>query len=117
MVRMLIACHNIICHINHGALGLRSHARSVKLPGVASVDLEELKGFGKPLSSLSNGLDGQVVLLQASPQTKRLIPDMATWTQCFAVYIAVLLTRYLSRVQSLLMYMAQTQQLTLLGGL
>ena len=56
------------------------------------VDLVELppaKGRGK---NLSGSLEGQVVLLHAADyfQAKRLIPDLATWLQCFALYVAII---------------------------
>lgn len=81
------------------------------------VDLGELppaKGFTKPLSAISSALEGQVVLLQAADymQCKRLIPDLATWTQCFSIYASVLLTKHPERAQSLLMYMAQIAKLS-----
>jgi len=73
------------------------------------IDLGELppaKGFSKPLAPLSSGLGGQVVLLQAADlaQAKRLVPDLATWVQCYAIYTAVLLTKFPNWAQSLLMY-------------
>ena len=81
------------------------------------VDLGKLppaKGFSKPLSSLSSSIEGQVVLLQAADvlRTRRLIPNLATWTQCFAIYTAVLGTKHPTRVQSLLMYMAVVAKLS-----
>ena len=81
------------------------------------VDLGELppaKGFSKPLTSPSSSLEGQVVLLQAADvlRTRRLIPDLATWTQCFAIYTAVLGTKHPTRVQSLLIYMAVVAKLS-----
>ena len=37
-------------------------------------------------------------------QTKRIIPDLPTWLQCFSVYAAVLLTKFPQRATSLLLY-------------
>ena len=48
------------------------------------------------------------MLLQAADyvQSKKHIPDLATWTQCFAIYSAVLVTKYPERAQTLFMYSA-----------
>ena len=59
------------------------------------VDLGELppaKGFGKTTSALSSDTEGRIVLLQAAEyiQSKKHIPDLVTWMQCFAIYAAVL---------------------------
>ena len=36
--------------------------------------------------------EGQIIVLQAADlvQTKKTIPDYTTWSQCYAIYIAVL---------------------------
>ena len=54
-----------------------------------------------------NSLDGQIVLVQASEllQTQRLVPDFATWVQCFAVYAAITIAHSPERVQGLMAYM------------
>ena len=75
------------------------------------VDLGEFppaKGFGKSPSALSSDLEGEIVLLQAADyvQSKKHIPDLATWTQCFAIYSAVLVTKYPERAQTLFVYSA-----------
>ena len=48
------------------------------------------------------------MLLQAADyvQSKKHIPDLATWAQCFAIYSAVLVTKYPERAQTLFMYSA-----------
>ena len=48
------------------------------------------------------------MLLQAADyvHSKKYIPDLATWVQCFAIYSAVLLAKHPERAQSLLMYSA-----------
>ena len=70
--------------------------------------------FNRPISALSSDLGGQVVLLQAADlvQAKRLVPDLATWVQCYAINTAVLLTKYPERAQSLLMYSAVIARLS-----
>ena len=81
------------------------------------MDLAELrpaKGFSKPLTALSSDVEGKIVLLQAADyvHSKKHIPDLATWIQCFATYSAVLLTRHSERAQSLLMYSATIARLS-----
>ena len=81
------------------------------------VDLGELppaKGFGKTPAALSSDVEGRIVLLQAADYvySKKHIPDLATWIQCFAIYSAVLLIRHPERVQSLLMYSATIARLS-----
>ncbi len=70
------------------------------------VDLTELppaRGYTKPTSAL---LEGQLILLQPGEtiQAKRLIPDLATWVQCYTIYTAVMLTRFPEKATSLLAY-------------
>ena len=54
-----------------------------------------------------NSLDGQIVLVQASElmQTQRLVPDFATWVQCFAVYAAITIAHSPECAQGLMAYM------------
>ena len=69
----------------------------------AYVDFGELspaKGFSKPLSALTQGMDGQIVLLQARPGP--IHPDAATWVQCFSLYAAMLIAKSPERAPSLL---------------
>ena len=78
------------------------------------IDLAELppaRGRGK---SLAGSLEGKVVLLHAAEyfQAKRLIPDLATWVQCFSIYMAVLISQHNERTPSLLMYMASIAKLS-----
>lgn len=81
------------------------------------IDLGELppaKGHSKPTAGLANSLDGRVILMQAADlfSTKGAIPDVATWTQCFSVYAAVVLTTHPERMSSMLMYMAGISKLS-----
>ena len=75
------------------------------------VDLGELppaKGFGKTPSTLTSDMEGKIVLMQEAEyvQSKKHIPDLAIWMQCFTIYAAVLLTKHADRAQSLLIYSA-----------
>lgn len=81
------------------------------------IDLGELppaKGFSKPLSSMVSSMEGKVILMQASDliQTKKVIPNLSTWVQCFNIYTAVVLTRFPTRATSLLMYQVTIARLS-----
>ena len=68
-------------------------------------DLPSAKGKGRPLSQ---PMEGQVVVVQAADlvQSRRLIPDIATWIQCFGLYAAVVLRQKPDRLTELLAYQA-----------
>ena len=72
------------------------------------VDFAELppaKGKGKPTS---HNWEGQVVVVQAAElvQARRLIPDYATWSQCFAIFVAVVGQHQPGRIAELMAYNA-----------
>ena len=52
-------------------------------------------------------MEGQVVIVQAAEllQTQCLVPDLATWVQCFSVYAAVVISTFPERAQGLMAYM------------
>ena len=72
------------------------------------IDFSELPPAKGKVRSLPSGLEGQVVLVQAADlsQSKKLIPDLATWVQCFALYLAVLAPQQPSRIPDLMAYMS-----------
>ena len=51
------------------------------------IDFGELPPAKGKVRALPAGLEGQVVLIQVADltQSKKLIPDLATWVQCFAL--------------------------------
>ena len=67
-------------------------------------DLPPAKGRTRPLPSQE---DGHVVVIRAEDLagSKKLIPDLATWLQCFAIYMAMAVGAEPDRVKSLLAYM------------
>ena len=72
------------------------------------VDLAELppaKGKVRPLQSPEGG----VLFISAHDllQQKRLIPDLATWVQCFSLYTAIICSQSPGRITDLLGYMCQ----------
>ena len=77
------------------------------------IDLAELPPAKGRSKNLSGALEGRVVLLHATDyfQSRRLIPDLATWVQCFAIYMAIILTKEPVRAFSLLKYMSSIAKL------
>ena len=72
------------------------------------IDLAELppaKGKVRPIQSPEGG----VLLVSAHDllQQKRLIPDLATWVQCFSLYTAIVCSQSPERITDLLGYMCQ----------
>ena len=72
------------------------------------VDFAELppaKGKGK---RPAHGLEGQVVVVQAADlvRLRRIISDLATWLQCYAIYAAVKGTLHPANIQELMAYQA-----------
>jgi hypothetical protein len=70
------------------------------------VDFSELppaKGKGRPLPQ---SLEGQIIVVQAADliHTRRIIPDLATWCQCFVLYTATVVTAQPSRLLDLMAY-------------
>lgn len=70
------------------------------------VDFAELppaRGKGRPMSQ---AMEGQVIVVQAADllQSRRVIPDLATWSQCFALYVAVLAPHQPARLLELMSY-------------
>ena len=52
-------------------------------------DLPPAKGKSRPLPQ---SLEGHIIVVQAAnlAQPRRVIPDLATWNQCFTLYVTVL---------------------------
>ena len=75
-----------------GGLCVLSKKLLEKIQAEEYVDFNELppaKGKGR---SMAKAWEGQVVVVQAADlvQTRNIIPDLATWIQCAALYVAVL---------------------------
>ncbi len=78
-----------------------------KIEAEEFIDFGELppaKGKGRPLGQ---AFKGQVVVVQAADlvQTRRLIPDLATWTQCFGLFMAVVARKRPDKVPELMAYL------------
>ena len=72
------------------------------------IDFSELPpAKGKGRLNTQHG-DNHLVVVQAADllQSKRVIPDLATWSQCYALYMAVLLAHQPGRLVDLMGYHA-----------
>ena len=65
--------------------------------------LPPAKGKGRPMPQ---SLEGQVIVVQAAEllQARKIIPDLATWMQCFSIYAAALCAIYPARLPELMAY-------------
>ena len=67
------------------------------------IDFAELppaKGKGRPVPQ---SLEGQIVVVQAA-EARKIIPDLATWVQCFSIYAATLSAKHPARMPELMAY-------------
>ena len=79
-----------------------------RIPTGEYIDFGELppvKGRRRPLPQVG---DGQVVVVQAMDliSTWKTIPDLATWLQCFELYVAMVAMVQPQRVSELMAYQA-----------
>lgn len=70
------------------------------------VDFAELPPARGKARPPPQALEGQVVVVHAADllQSRKVIPDFATWSQCFAIYVAVVATHQPKRVTDLMAY-------------
>ena len=70
---------------------------------VEFMDLPPARGKTKPSS---HELEGQILVVQAADlaQSRKIIPDLPTWLQCFALYTAVVLKDQPERATELMAY-------------
>jgi len=76
-------------------------------------DLGELppaKGRAKPVTG---SFKGQLILVHTTDlyQTNKLLPNLATWSQCFALFMATVALKDHKRITDLLTYMATIAEL------
>ena len=71
------------------ALSKKLIARVLVNEYIDFAELPPAKGKGRPMPQL---LEGQIMVVQAAElmQARKIIPDLATWTQCFTIYAATL---------------------------
>ena len=68
--------------------------------------LPPAKGRSKGLPQM---LEGQVILIQSADlvQSRKMIPDLATWLQCYSLYVAVMAAKHPERTTELMAYQSQ----------
>ena len=66
-------------------------------------DLPPAKGRSRVLSQM---LEGQVILVQSADlvQSRKMIPDLATWLQCYSLYVVVVAGKQPERIPELMAY-------------
>lgn len=70
------------------------------------VDFSEFPPTRGKAGPVPQSLEGQVIVVQAADllQSRKVIPDIATWSQCFALYVAAVASHQPERVADLMAY-------------
>ena len=70
------------------------------------LDFGELPPAKGKTKSVPQSLEGQVIDIQAAElyKQRKIIPDLATWVQCFALYATVILAQEPERMADLMAY-------------
>ena len=71
------------------------------------VDFADLPPAKGRVKASTHAAEGQIVVVQAADliENRKLIPDLATWVQCFSIYSAVIISKAPDRAKNLLAYM------------
>ena len=71
------------------------------------VDFTELPPAKGKMRAIPQSVEGQIIVVQAEDlmQSKKLIPDLPTWLQCFALYVTVAAKHQPERIPDLMAYM------------
>ena len=59
------------------------------------MDFTELPPAKGRAKGMPKTLDGHILVVQAADlmETRRVIPDLATWVQCFTIYMAIVIAK------------------------
>ena len=70
------------------------------------IDFLELPPAKGKTRTASQMMDGQILLVQAADlnQSRKIIPDLDTWLQCYALYVAILAPDQPRRIPELMAY-------------
>ena len=70
------------------------------------IDFASLPPAQGKARAMPQAFEGQMVEVQVADlvQSRKMIPDLATWCQCFAVYVAVLAKKHPERLPDLMAY-------------
>ena len=71
------------------------------------VDFTEMPPAKGKMRAIPQSVEGQIIVVQAEDlmQSKKLIPDLPTWLQCFALYVTVAANHQPERIPDLMAYM------------
>ena len=101
------AAHHPQVSLGHGMPSLPKKVVDRIISGefIDFADLPPAKGRVRSLPTS----EGSIILVQAADllQKKRLLPDLATWMQCFALYASVICSQAPDRLADLMGYMCQ----------
>lgn len=72
------------------------------------IDFAELPPAKGKIKTLPSSIEGQILVIQAADwaESRKIIPDFATWVQCFSVYMAVVTAKDPDRTKNLLAYLS-----------
>ena len=72
------------------------------------VDLSDLPPARSKAKSFPSTVEGHIIVVQAADlaQSRKLIPDLGTWTQCFALFAVVVNAKEPHRFADLMAYMS-----------
>ena len=72
------------------------------------VDFADLPPAKGRVKASTHAIEGQVVVVHTADllENRKLIPDLATWVQCFGVYSAIIISKEPEWAKNLLAYMA-----------
>ena len=72
------------------------------------VDFSDLPPTRGKAKSLPSSVEGHIIVVQAADlaQSRKLIPDLGTWSQCFAIFMAVVTAKEPDRSADLLAYLS-----------
>ena len=71
------------------------------------VDFAEMPPAKGKIKGTPSSLEGQILVIQAADllESRKLIPDLATWVQCYSVYMAVVTAKSPERTRNMLAYL------------
>ena len=72
------------------------------------VDFAELPPAKGKAKGAPSSLEGQILVIQAADlvESRKIIPDLATWVQCFSIYMAVATAKDPDRTKNMLAYLS-----------
>ena len=71
------------------------------------IDFAKLPPAKGKVKSIPNTVEGQIVVVQTADllETRKLIPDLATWVQCFGIYAAIITSKDPTCMKNMFVYL------------